>query len=48
MELANLRDYLHSLRGQTRMPVYKETGAGYFTRTEDLPYWDGIVDGRND
>jgi len=40
-ELANLRDYLHGLRGQTRMSVYKETGAGYLARTKDLTCWDG-------
>jgi len=34
--LANLRDYLHGSRGQTRMSVYEETGAGYLTRTKDL------------
>jgi hypothetical protein len=31
-----LRDYLHGSRGQTRMSVYGETGAGYLTRTEGL------------
>jgi hypothetical protein len=39
--LANLRDYLYSLRGQTRMSVYEETGAGYLARTEDLTCWNG-------